>query len=214
MNKKFVSSLLDVEPTFFESAKYRLLNLFINGYRVLLLIIAFLIFIEFVKFREDLKLIAYNFKYSSALTLVGKISLETASKLIVFLLFLVLILLPIIIIVQRRYRWEYSDAGVIEISKSNHKIYSYGAMSRIEIDGKFRLFVIFETQSGFSKFESTNWYSSDKEKFYEFIEFLILKKNEIKNSIYIRPFKGQKYSHVHYENMKETLEEYFVLHRI
>lgn len=210
MSKKIISSLSDLESTFYDSLKFRILNRAVYGpvlYYGTICILA----LESVRFRFELKSILMHFQLESLLDLSLKISIHLILGLAgIFLL--IFLLMPVGIFVQKKRKWEYTEAVAIDRTKSEEKTYLYNKMNSIVVDGRIRAHIEFDNSPNFSRVAFTSWYGKDSNKFYEFVDFLITKKVDIRNNIYIRiykPFKGQIYIHVPPDKWKETLSEYF-----
>lgn len=176
---------------------------------VLLPVVAIILFIEIIKYIADVKSLIRDYKFDLFFVFLSKVSLDLILYLIVISACILFVILPIVVIVQRRFRWEYTDTGATEITKSNEKFYFYEKMLSISIFGKHRIFVNFDNSPNLPKVESTSWYGTDQTKLFELIEFLISKKSDIRNKIYIQNYSGKMYYPVPADKWKETLTEYF-----
>lgn len=82
-------------------------------------------------------------------------------------------------------------------------------MRSVVVEGKIRMYVTFKNSTGFPEIVTTSWYGTDPDKFYELIEFLIDKKNDLRENIFLHQYKGQSHYSVPSNQWKETLSEYF-----
>lgn len=209
MNKKFVSSIRDLEPTIFDSMKNKFLSLVARGPQFILVVSGLFVMFGFVKYRADVRLLIHNFHYELLISLISKISLVFFSYWLILLFFLYFVLMPIGIMIQRRSRWEYTDSGVLKITNSSEMLFNYNNMRSVVVEGKIRMYVTFKNSSSFPEIVTTSWYGTDQDKFYELIEFLIEKKSDLREKIYLRQYKGQSHYLVPSNKWKETLSEYF-----
>lgn len=209
MSKKFSSSIKDLEPTLFDSIKCKFINLMARGPQFILVVSSLFVIFGLAKYRMDVKLLVDNFEVDFLFNLAGKISLVFFSYWLILLILLFFVLIPIGIMVQRRSIWEYTDIGVFKLNNSNETHYSYNNMRSVVVEGKIRMYVTFKNSSDFPAIVTTSWYGTDQDKFYELIEFLINKKSDLREKIYLHKYKGQSHYLVPSDKWKETLSEYF-----
>lgn len=75
MNKKFVSSIRDIEPTLFDSMKNKFFILGARGPQFIFVVSGLFIMFGFIKYRADARLLIHNVHYEFLFNLISKISL-------------------------------------------------------------------------------------------------------------------------------------------